>query len=86
MSHNPTIESLDRRMQSMERMLRDLVKQKNQPLWVGPSKTKEFTGWNDDDMKRARELTWVKWRRTNGQKGYQYDINSIDQKFLKDKV
>ena len=68
--------------------LSELLKEKRQPreLWVTASVITSRTLWNNEDMRRARENGWVKFKKIkngDGSSSYRYDANSLSSFFIK---
>ena len=68
--------------------LSELLKEKRQPkeLWVTASVITSRTLWSNEDMRRARENWWVKFKKiknSDGSSSYRYDANSLSSFFIK---
>jgi hypothetical protein len=88
MTTEAAIQTLTNEVRALRKEVRSLKKEREvKPLWVSAQVLKDHTNWDKHDMERARELNWVKHERVEGKTlSYRYDLNSIDQKFLKVKV
>lgn len=75
--------ALEKRLQSIERKLDQLINQQNKKTWVKVSIITEVTGWNGDFLRKARENGLVKYRDNNG---YEYLLESINPLFIKPKI
>ncbi len=54
----------------------------NKAYWVKAVWIMEVTGWNKEQMRRAREQNMITWRHTDID-GFQYDLNSIHPLLIK---
>ncbi len=75
-------ESLLRSLNS--RLAKYIELQQRPAVWVTPKIIIQKTGWNKKDMADARRLGWVKYRE-NSTGGYEYNINSLDERFFNEK-
>ncbi len=55
---------------------------KNKPYWVKASWVMKVTGWNREEMRRARVQNMITWRHTDID-GFQYDLNSVHPLLIK---
>lgn len=80
----PTDEQIIKKLDRLERLVEQLIDEKKKPLWVKVSRVIESTGWNREELRRARNNHLVKVKVEKGKtKKYFYDLNSIDQRLLK---
>lgn len=65
--------------------LTKLVEQKQKSLWVKASVITGLTGWTKDKMNKARENGYVSFEiRDKGDRSeYWYDLNSLNERFIK---
>ena len=71
----PTIESIDRRLARIEKLL---IKKR---VWVGAADIMKRTGWNRDEMHRMRKSGAIEFKRMG--KSIVYNPDSIPQIFIK---
>lgn len=67
-------EELIQRVERLERVVATLAPKKDE--WVGPTVITKKTGWNKEDMRRARRNGSVKYKRSSTG-GYKYLLSSI---------
>lgn len=73
--------ALDRRLAKIERMLTELLKEKEKAVWIKSSQVMELTGWDKEKMRRMRDNGVIVHKHTDT--GHWYDLNSIPKQFLK---
>lgn len=79
---SPEIIRLERKIDALTRMM----KEHQRPKWVKASAITSITGWNFKKMQQAREngyIDWEKREKGDGCHEYWYDINSLNEKFIK---
>lgn len=74
-----TIESIDRRLAKIERLL---TEKKEKGVWVKVSFIMDITGWNAEQMRRARQQGLIKYRK-DPEKGFIYELESLPTMFVK---
>jgi hypothetical protein len=67
-------ETLEARVERLERVISQMVPKKEE--WVGPTVITMRTGWNAEDMRRARRNGSIKYKRSSTG-GYRYLLSSI---------
>lgn len=76
------METLEARVERLEKMIGQL--QPKQEQWVGATVITSLTGWNNEDMRRARRNGSVKYKRKGA--SYAYLLQSIPSHFIKHSV
>jgi len=76
-----TIESLHRELVQIKKML---TEQKEKGTWVKVSFIMDITGWNAEQMRRARQQGLIKYRK-DPEKGFIYELESLPTMFIKAK-
>lgn len=74
-----TIESLHRELVQIKKML---AEKKESATWVKVGFIVEITGWNKEQMRRARQQGLIKYRR-DPEKGFIYSLESLPTMFIK---
>ena len=78
------MEALEKRLVTIERLLRDILKDQKVPkeTWVKASTVMEMTGWDREEMRRARKNNFVKFKKDK-ENGLWYSVESIPKYFIK---
>lgn len=84
MSQTVTIETLDKRMDRIEKLLLNMGGGKKGSSWVRSSSIAAMTGWDKEKMRVMRENGVVKTRRIG--KRYEYDAASVPVIFIRNTV
>lgn len=74
----PTIETIAAEVREIKRIL---LSQRVKRTWCKVSVITELTGWNNQQMYKARENGLVEYRKKNG--GFEYLLESINPVFIK---
>lgn len=69
-------ETLEQRVERLERVITQLQPKKEE--WVGPTVITKKTGWDAEDMRRARRNGSIKYKKSSTG-GYKYLLSSIIQ-------
>lgn len=70
------------RIINIERMLSVLIGNRQKPAWVKISDIREFTGWDNNMIRRMREMKLIEYvKRTDGSEWY--NLNSINPLLIK---
>lgn len=74
-----------KRLDRLERKIDMLNELRRKPIWVKASVITGLTKWNAEKMRQARERGYIKYEeRTQDEKrSFFYDLNSLDDKFIK---
>lgn len=75
---------LERKIDKITRLLES----KQKPMWVKASVITGLTGWTKDQMNVARENRYVDFKvdEKEGKKEFWYDLNSLNEKFIKQRA
>ena len=85
---DPQVKEILTRLTRIERMLRQLVASKTESVsktkWVNATVITRLTGWDSEQMRRARRGGTIKWKREIG-RIIKYDLNSLHPTMIKTK-
>jgi hypothetical protein len=73
--------SIERRLSSIERLLKTLVGEKKKATWVKAHDITGLTGWDNQKMRHMRQAGVIDFKKDK--KGWWYDLNSIPPQFIK---
>lgn len=73
----PTLESIDRKLDQ-------LLKQRSKKTWVSVGIITDITGWDKEYMRKARENGLVKFKNEDG--SFKYLLESIPEIFINKKA
>lgn len=54
----------------------------NKKFWVKVKWVTNYTGWTKEELRQARLNGWITWRHSE-EDGWEYDLNSIDERMIK---
>jgi hypothetical protein len=69
------------RLSSVVNEIHKMLHEKSKPRWVKVGAVKELTGWTEKKLEWARRNGAVDVKRTSD--GILYDLNSINENFIK---
>lgn len=72
---------LKRRLDRIDEKLTTLLGRKKE-TWVGPRWLTKLTGWNNEDLRQAREQNIVEYKASEGG-GWLYRLESVPEAFIK---
>lgn len=58
-----------------------LVDKQKKETWVGPRWLTKLTGWNNEDLRQAREQNIVVYKASEGG-GWLYQLESVPEQFI----
>jgi hypothetical protein len=64
------METLEMRVERLEKQLAQMQPKREQ--WVGPTVITSITGWDHEEMRKARRNGSVTYRKRKNGKGYEY--------------